>query len=34
LGVNFNNSASANIFIDEVSIATGPLKTYLPIMFK
>ena len=35
VGVNFNHSGgSANIFIDEVSIATGPKKVFLPVMVK
>jgi hypothetical protein len=36
VGVNFNYSggAGANVFIDEVSIATGPYKNYLPVVFK
>jgi hypothetical protein len=35
LGVNFSyTGAGANIFVDEVSIAAGPNKIYLPIMSK
>jgi hypothetical protein len=36
VGVNFSytDGAGANIFIDEVSIAAGPYKIYLPIVFK
>jgi hypothetical protein len=36
IGVNFNytGGAGANIFVDEVSIAAGPYKTYLPIALK
>ncbi len=35
IGVNFDYSgAGANIFVDEVSIAAGPYKIYLPITFK
>jgi hypothetical protein len=35
LGVNFSYTGTgANIFIDEVSIAAGPYKRYLPVVFK
>ncbi len=36
IGVNFSyaGASGANIFIDEVSIATGPYKIYLPVAFK
>jgi hypothetical protein len=35
VGVRFNYTGTgANIFIDEVSIAKGPYKTYLPLMMK
>ncbi len=35
IGVNFSyNGTNANIFIDEVSLAAGPYKTYLPILLK
>jgi hypothetical protein len=35
VGVKFQTGATtAQIFIDEVSIAAGPYKTYLPVVFK
>jgi hypothetical protein len=34
IGVKFQNNSAAEIFIDEVSIAAGPYKTYLPVVFK
>jgi hypothetical protein len=34
VGVRFSQSGSGNVYIDEVSIAAGPLKTYLPLIFK
>ncbi len=35
IGVNFSHTGgAANIFIDEVSIAAGPFKTYLPVTIK
>ena len=35
IGVRFSyTGAEANIFIDEVSIAEGPYRTYLPLMIK
>ena len=35
VGVNFSYSGGvANIYLDEVSIGTGPLKTYLPLISK
>jgi len=34
VGAKFSQSGSGNIYIDEVSIAAGPFKIYLPITFK
>ncbi len=35
VGVNFiNNGGPANIFVDEVSIGSGPAKTFLPVITK
>ncbi|MEW5960469.1 MAG: hypothetical protein AB1801_22310, partial [Chloroflexota bacterium] len=34
VGANFTQSGSGSVFIDEVSIAAGPYKTYLPITLK
>lgn len=33
LGVQFNHTAGADVFIDEVTITSGPLKTFLPLIF-
>ncbi len=32
LGVRFNHAAGADVFVDEVTIASGPRKTFLPLI--